>query len=210
MNRLRERYPTRDFYAVGYSLGSNILCKYIGEEGENIAIKAAVSVGNPYNFLKSSQKLESNPVYSHYLVKGLVKYVHDNKEVLSQDERFVQSLNNILTCTSLREFDEMVTSVFGGYLNADDYYSNASCTNVLEKVRTPLLLISARDDPVVEEEGIPIQQALSSEYIMLVLTEMGGHLGFLEGWWPKEQNWSDRLIVRFFSGLLGVTNDVNS
>lgn len=167
-------------------------------------MKAAVSVGNPYDFLKSSYKLEANKIYSKYLVQGLVKYVKDNKEALSKDPYFLGNIENILACNTLKGFDELVTSAFGGYSSADHYYNEASCTRVLHNVRVPLLLISARDDPVVNEEGIPIKQTMESEYIMMVLSEMGGHLGFLEGWWPKEQNWCDRLVVRFFTEMIAI------
>jgi predicted alpha/beta-fold hydrolase len=46
---LRKTWPKRRLYAAGYSLGANILCNYLGEEGENCKIEAAVLVCNPWN-----------------------------------------------------------------------------------------------------------------------------------------------------------------
>lgn len=39
-------------YAIGYSLGANLLVKYLGEEGRNgfRPLAGAVSVSNPWNF----------------------------------------------------------------------------------------------------------------------------------------------------------------
>lgn len=47
-----NRYPDAPLYAIGYSLGANLLVKYLGEEGRNgfRPLAGAVSVSNPWNF----------------------------------------------------------------------------------------------------------------------------------------------------------------
>lgn len=118
-------------------------------------------------------------------------------------------MNAILACKGLRDFDSLLTSRMSGFSSADEYYNSASCTNVIDNVRIPLLLISAIDDPVVNEEGIPIKNAEKSDYIMLVVTSKGGHLGFLEGLWPSGKNWSDRLMKKFFEIMKNNDNNKN-
>jgi predicted alpha/beta-fold hydrolase len=46
---LRKTWPKRRLYAVGFSLGANILCNYLGEEGEDCQVESAVLVCNPWN-----------------------------------------------------------------------------------------------------------------------------------------------------------------
>jgi predicted alpha/beta-fold hydrolase len=72
-------------------------------------------------------------------------------------------------------------------------------------VKIPLLCISARDDPVVNPTIIPVDMPAQNPNVAVVVTERGGHLGFLEGWWPTGMNWSDRLVVRFLQ--ICITHD---
>jgi uncharacterized protein len=46
---LRETWPKRRLYAIGFSLGANILTNYLGEEGETCQLESAVLVCNPWN-----------------------------------------------------------------------------------------------------------------------------------------------------------------
>ncbi|HED16244.1 MAG TPA: alpha/beta fold hydrolase, partial [Gammaproteobacteria bacterium] len=41
---LRQRYPDRPVFAVGYSLGGNVLLKWLGETGENNPLSAALAI----------------------------------------------------------------------------------------------------------------------------------------------------------------------
>ena len=52
---VQKRYPSSELLAAGWSLGGNILVRYLGEEGRNCPISAAASLCNPLD-------LVSNPV----------------------------------------------------------------------------------------------------------------------------------------------------
>ena len=58
---IKARLPHAPLMAVGFSLGSNILVKYIGEEGERIPLVGAVSVANPFDL----QESEAFPCICH-------------------------------------------------------------------------------------------------------------------------------------------------
>lgn len=45
-------YPQAVMSAIGYSLGGNILVRYLGEEGSGTPIRAAVSLGNPFTLVR--------------------------------------------------------------------------------------------------------------------------------------------------------------
>lgn len=62
-----------------------------------------------------------------------------------------------------------------------------------------MLFVSALDDPVVDPSSMPIDVPEKNPNVIVVLTKRGGHLGFLEGWWPRGLNWSDRLMAKFLS-----------
>ena len=58
MNFVRSKYPEADMYAMGFSLGANILTKYLGEEGEKCYLKGVTCVSNPWNFLILATEIE--------------------------------------------------------------------------------------------------------------------------------------------------------
>jgi uncharacterized protein len=60
VNWFKETWPKRKIYTIGFSLGANILCNYLGEEGENCKVDAAVLVGNPFNLDVANSALESS------------------------------------------------------------------------------------------------------------------------------------------------------
>ncbi|RUP36175.1 LOW QUALITY PROTEIN: hypothetical protein BC936DRAFT_138482 [Jimgerdemannia flammicorona] len=48
---IRSEIPNAKLMAIGFSLGSNVLVKYLGEEGDRTPFIAGISVGNPFDFL---------------------------------------------------------------------------------------------------------------------------------------------------------------
>ncbi len=48
---VQERYPSSELLAAGWSLGGNILVRYVGEEGDQCPISAAASLCNPLDLV---------------------------------------------------------------------------------------------------------------------------------------------------------------
>lgn len=51
MRELREKYPNALLFGVGWSLGANILLRYLAEEGSEAPLAGAVSLCNPFNLV---------------------------------------------------------------------------------------------------------------------------------------------------------------
>ena len=48
---VKQRYPQSELLAAGWSLGANILVRYLGEGGAECPISAAVSMCNPFDLV---------------------------------------------------------------------------------------------------------------------------------------------------------------
>lgn len=108
-----------------------------------------------------------------------------------------------LQCKTIKEFDALFTSKQFGYAHVDDYYSDATLHNKLHYITVPLLCLSAADDPFQPLDAIPIKPAEESTHVAIVVTARGGHIGFLQGWWPSsKEEYMGRLFVEFFSTAL--------
>ena len=55
----------------------------------------------------------------------------------------------------MRDFDEAVTRVTFGFPSVDAYYAASSSRNVISDVKTPLLVVQARDDPIAVSSATP-------------------------------------------------------
>ena len=59
-----------------------------------------------------------------------------------------------------------------------DYYVDSSAARLLEHTRTPMLLLSARDDPICPAEGLPLAKIAASDHLIAVVTPEGGHVAW--------------------------------
>lgn len=56
--------------------------------------------------------------------------------------------------------------------------------------------------------AIPIESAEKSSHVAIVVTARGGHIGFLEGWWPySKDQYMGRLFSQFFNATLNDSTD---
>lgn len=77
-----------------------------------------------------------------------------------------KKVNNI---KSVYEFDDLVTAPAFGYKSADDYYNHGNGNLCLENVRVPLLLISAKTDPVCSIRGLDKEVVRNNENVFYLI-----------------------------------------
>jgi predicted alpha/beta-fold hydrolase len=82
---------------------------------------------------------------------------------------------------TLFEFDEAITAPVHGFAGAEDYWARSSSGPYVPRVRVPLLLLSAEDDPFIPAECLPRAAAAANPSVTLEIYPTGGHLGFVAG-----------------------------
>lgn len=183
---LSAREPTRPLYVVGFSLGGNVLLKWLGESPEVLppVLHGAVAVSVPFHLEMAAARLDRglSRLYQAYLLRSLRrsyrrKFRHRPDPPLP--------LADISGLRRLVDFDQAITAPLHGFDNAWHYYQVASCHQYLRAIRHPTLIIQARDDPFSEPQAIPEPSGLSSS-VTLECHPQGGHVGFVEGtpWHP--------------------------
>eukprot|EP00667_Euglena_gracilis_P009015 EG_transcript_9148 len=196
---LRSSWPESPLLAVGFSLGANVLTKYVGEAGPQALLRAAVAVGNPLDTQRCGRLLDtglSRLVYSKRICNNLKKYVRRHSQWLGG----VVDLNVMETCETTRDFDDKLTAPAFGFAGAEDYYRRSASVQFLGTVAVPLLCVNSKDDPIAP--GDPRYAQRASDEVAFAITQRGGHLAWVEGAWPMGPNWADRLVVQFFEKIL--------
>ncbi|MCF6765612.1 alpha/beta fold hydrolase [Thiotrichales bacterium 19S3-7] len=188
LDTLIWRYK-KPFKVVGYSLGGNVLLRYL-EKYDDWRIEKAVIVSSPFNLGLSVNQL--SPFYHKVFLKSLKKkviYKVKRQGLIGIDLTYLKSIKH------LRDFDNYITAKMYGFKDAESYYRASSTRSELHQIKQDTLIIHAMDDPFIPYYTVPDNKELSDSTKM-VLTEYGGHVGFVEGGFP----WKPKLW--FFSPLL--------
>lgn len=162
---------------VGFSLGGNLLLKYLGEEGVvPTEVKSGVAVSAPLHLAGSLERLEQrqNWVYrTSFLLDLRAKY--KRKMIRFPDQMNVEELRKV---RSLLDFDNLYTAPAHGFRDAAHYYDKSSSLPFLEKIKVPVLILNALNDSFLSEKCYPFTLAEKQENIYLETPKHGGHVGF--------------------------------
>jgi predicted alpha/beta-fold hydrolase len=179
---------------IGFSLGGNVLLKWLGENGENTGIQQAISISVPFELDAAARQLDRglSRIYRNHLLRKLrLSVVKKAKTHLPP-----WPLERLRELRSFREFDNAITAPLHGFANVDDYYSQSSCKQFLGAIRVPTLILQALDDPFLPASALP-RPADLSPFVTLELAEHGGHVGFIAGTVPfKPFYWLERRILK--------------
>ena len=177
VNMILEKDKYNEIALVGFSLGGNLLLKYLGER-ESIPkeIKKAVSISTPLSLRGSLESLSQfeNWVYrSSFLINLRKKYKAKMKDF---PEKMTTSDYNKIT--SLLEFDNVYTAPAHGFKDAYDYYEKNSSLQFLPNIQIPIYILNAENDSFLSSECYPTELALKMKNLHLEISKYGGHVGF--------------------------------
>ena len=195
-----RRFPGRSLAVVGYSLGGNVLLKWLGETGANNPITCAVAVSVPFELDAAARRLTHgfSRFYQWWLLRSLRENVARKVALGILSEEFTARA----AAPDFWTFDDRVTATLHGFAGADDYYGRSSCRQYLGGVRIPTLVVHARDDPFLFADAIPAPTEVGSA-VTLEVHERGGHVGFVAGRWPwRPDYWLERRIPAFLETWL--------
>ncbi|MGB0893698.1 MAG: hydrolase [Parashewanella sp.] len=199
---LKDTYPSSPIWAVGYSLGGNVLAKYQGEEAEKSLIKRCVIVSAPLQLDACAKRLEKgfSKVYQSYLIKQLQVKVKAKATDPSMSQSISVQANEVAAMNTFYKMDNMYTAPMHGYLDVHDYYRRASGKQFLMAITNPTLIIHAQDDPFMNDDVIPSNNQVSSA-VKYELHQRGGHVGFIESGTPwKPKYYLEKRILNFLQG----------
>lgn len=206
---LRQREPETPLGAVGFSLGGNVLLKWLGEQGGQLKLFAAVAVSVPLLLDICATKLDKGfaKYYRDRLLEELKAYMHNKQQHLAsidqtQEAFKIKELGDLSNINSFWQYDDRVVAKLHGFKDVHDYYRRSSSRQYLKSIEIPTLLIQAVDDPFMTHEVLPGPDEISPQ-VQLELTRHGGHVGFISGSVPfRPEYWLERRIPAFLSDYL--------
>lgn len=198
INHILNTKKYTEIYLNGFSLGGNIVLKYLGERNDvPKAIKGAATISVPVDLHSSLKQLLSpeNFLYADRFKKYLVEKLRVKQKI------FPEKLSDadIESIKTLKDFDDVYTSKAHGFKNALDYYAQCSSLQFLENIKVPTLLINALNDSFLGSECYPFKEAKNNPSLFLETPKYGGHVGF---YGFQNITYTEKKVVNFINELL--------
>ena len=182
---------------VGFSLGGNLILKYLGENPAQVPEKltAAVAISVPIHLESCAYEIAKphNFIYNQRFLKKLNTKIRAKRAILETVNLDVEAL---LQSKSLKDFDDLATAPLHGFDSAVDYWTKNSSKQFLNDIQIPTLLINALDDPFLAEECFPFETPKLNSNFHLLTPKYGGHVGFVQFKSSKEY-WSEEQTIQF-------------
>lgn len=215
LEHLGRARPLAPLYAVGYSLGGNILLKHLGETGSASPLQAAVAVSVPFRLDQCADRiaLGFSKVYQAHFMRAMLAYLRDKQRRFEHDGQHaglatLADLGPLQGIKTFWDFDGRITAPLHGFTDAEEYYRRSSSRYYLGEITKPTLIIQAQDDPFVFAHSLPTADEMSST-IEFELQARGGHVGFVDGSLKQPGYYLERRIPQWLKqqmeGLMGLS-----
>ncbi len=200
LQQIRRR-TNSPLFLVGFSLGGNVALKLTGELGKNELLAGTVAVSPPIDLAACVKAIDrpGNIVYARRFLDRLRSRIR-RKIALSPGSYSAEFLDSV---HSIWDFDNRFTAPLFGFGRAANYYATQSAINYASQIRTPTLLIAAKDDPLVPFEIFRHPAIERNEAIEVLAPDYGGHIGFLSRRQPRfwvdlnAMNWIQRVADEY-------------
>jgi predicted alpha/beta-fold hydrolase len=189
-----SRQAYRNIVLIGFSLGGNMILKYLGEERRERSplIRKAVVFSVPCDLKDSAEQMDrpGNRIYLRRFLKKLKDKVR-RKALLMPEQLCSEGLERI---SNFRAFDDCYTAPLHGFRDAEDYWEQNSSRHFLRGIEIPALIVNARNDPFLAGACYPIEETKFLHNVGLEIPEQGGHVGF-----PSRggEYWSEKRALGF-------------
>ena len=195
-----------DIALLGYSLGGNVIVKYMGESKTDPAVRCAIAVSVPFRLDLCATAMNKGfaKIYQTSLVNRLIIKMQQKQTLFDADTRDFPDPKKM---TSFWQFDDNFTAPLHGFESATHYYQSASSRQFLPTIDKPTLILHASDDPFMTPEVLPEDSELSDS-VTLELSNHGGHVGFVSEDGLLPAIWLQKRIHRFLAdqGLFASSN----
>jgi predicted alpha/beta-fold hydrolase len=194
--QLDGRLAAQGILLVGYSLGGNMLLKYLGEQERRAPVLGAVSVSAPIDIKATQVRFmkRRNRKYHNFILDRMKAEIAAPNSDISAEQRAV-----IPGIASVYDFDDRLVAPLNKFAGADDYYARCAAQSFMKEIRVPTLVIHARNDPWIGQDAYLAFDWKANAKLIPLLPRSGGHVGFHGH--GSAVPWHDRCIAEFLRRL---------
>jgi hypothetical protein len=183
---LQGRFAAVGIVPVGYSLGGNVVLKYLAEQGDAAKVAGGASISAPIDLHAAQRRISTprNRLYHQQMLQWML-------QERGGDVR--PAIRSVL------EFDNRVVAPKYGFRDALDYYAKSSAAPTLGAIRRPTLIVHADDDPWIPAAAYRAVDWSDNPHLLPLLPHSGGHVGFHAR--GLAMPWHDAALLKFLAAL---------
>jgi len=201
---LIKNYSYKNIILSGFSLGGNMILKYLGEYENSLpeVVKGGIAVSVPVDLVSAQEELSKlkNIIYMQEFLRTL------KTKITLKAQKFPEynpDKKRIAKASTFRDFEEIYTAPVFGFDGPEDYWKKASSKPYLSKIKLKTLLINAKDDSFLSIKCYPYEIAENSDYFYLATPNYGGHVGFISSF-NNQNYWIEKQIINFIQNKLNI------
>ncbi len=177
---------------MGFSLGGNMLLKFLACRGNEFPIRAAVTVSAPIDLAAAAERFlqPRNRLYHAWILR------HMKRDALAARALEPRLARAIRSARTIYEFDDRVVAPRNGFAGAQDYYRLCSGARFMPRIQVPTLVIHALDDPWIPAAGYLGMTWAANRNLTPLLPDRGGHVGFHDAGGAWHNRVADAYIAR--------------
>ena len=182
---------------AGFSLGANLVLLALGRQAARIppGVFAAAAVSPPLDLAACADALgrPGNRGYERHYVRDLQAAYRRRQSLLPE----LYARGRESGVRTIRAYDDVITAHYGGFRDADDYYSCSSAGPLLVKIERPTLILAAEDDPMIPGDSVARWPLPSSGLVQREMVPTGGHVGFVAATSAPGRFWAAERVLEF-------------
>jgi predicted alpha/beta-fold hydrolase len=205
VRRLVLEAPGRPLVVAGFSLGGNVVTKWLGEHGDALPreVRGGAAISVPFDLAACQGRIDGPGRLMWIYRERFMRRLRRKAAWKARQFPGLFDAAAIARAGTFAEYDQLMTAPVHGFASRDDYYARCSAGRFVAGIRRPYLALSAADDPMVPAESLPVAAARANPAVRLVVTPHGGHTAFLDGVLPRPGFWAERSTADFLAGLVG-------
>lgn len=173
LTHITSKYPSTKMVCIGFSMGGNLVCKYMGEVDKNRPenIIGAISICQGYCAIEGTKHLLNwqnfRRFYLYIMTENVKNIILRHRSTLLSEEiknRFKLNEHEIVAAATLPELDDAYTRKLHNFSTISEYYKWSSSINYLPNISVPMIFINSKDDPIVPEPLLEPVQNITSKF----------------------------------------------
>ena len=204
VKEILRTHHLRAIAVVGYSMGGNLVLKWVGEQGASLPqeIKAAVGVSPLMDLAVSSAALHEplNRGYEWHFLRSMLQRMHRKAQFFPN----IYTTDGLDQIRSMRNFDDRVVARYGGFADAGDYYQQVASSRFAGQIAIPTLILHSLDDPFIRMLPQTRETLLANAHVRLIETRHGGHCAFLSPQPGSDSYWAEKTLLGFLLSTSGL------
>ncbi len=162
-------------FLLGFSMGGTMVINYMGNRPHPL-VKKGIVFSAPIDLSAAAVNLSGG--FNRQLEKSFIKKWKKKIERKAQDFPDLFDLEALNNASSLSDIYEQHILPLHGYPSMEDYNSKWSSVQFIPNIKVPLLIVNAKNDPLLSENCYPREVCEKSESVYLEIPKYGGHTGF--------------------------------